>query len=69
MLPHRHLAKGQYLRRLKDLVHALGAERALDEIANSDGTDESSETGILTLLLRGAFLENLGWAEGRLWTY
>lgn len=51
---------------MQDLVHALGAECALYQVANGDGTDEGSETGILALLLCGALLEDLGGAERRL---
>lgn len=51
------------IRRLKDLVHALGTEGALDEVANGNGADESRETGILSLLLCGALLEDLGGAK------
>lgn len=53
-----------YIRRLEDLVHSLGTEGALHEITNGDGADEGGETGILTLLLGGAFLEDLGGIEG-----
>lgn len=55
-----------YVRRLHDLVHALGAQGALDQIADCYGANEGGETGILALLLCRAVLEDLGWAEGRL---
>lgn len=55
-----------YIRRLHDLVHALGAQGALDQITDGYGADECGETGILTLLFGGAVLEDLCWAEGRL---
>lgn len=55
-----------YIRRLHDLVHALWAQRALDQIADCYGANEGGETGILALLFCGAVLEDLGWAEGRL---
>lgn len=50
-------------RRLKDLVHAFGTKSALDQVTDGDGTDKGSETRILTLLLNGALLENLGREE------
>lgn len=58
--------KQWYVRRLHDLVHALGAQRALDQIAYCYGANESGETGILAFLFCGAVFEDLGWAEGRL---
>lgn len=56
----------QYVRRLHNLVHSLRTQGALDQIADGNGTDEGGETGIFTLLLSGALLKDLGWAEGRL---
>lgn len=54
------------VRRLHDLVHALGTQSALNEIADCYGANEGGETGILALLLCCAVLEDLGRAEGRL---
>lgn len=39
------------VRRLQDLVHALRAQCALDQVADGDGSYERGETRILTLLL------------------
>jgi hypothetical protein len=54
------------IRRLQDLVHALGAQGALHQVADGDGADEGAEAGILSLFLRRALLEDLGGAERRL---
>lgn len=59
-------AANRYIRRLHDLVHAFGAQSALDQIADCYGTNEGGETGILALLFCRAVLEDLGWAKGRL---
>ena len=57
---------GNIIRRLQDLVHAFRSQSALDQITNGDGADEGCQPSILALLFGGAFLEDLGWAEGRL---
>ena len=48
-----------YLRRLENLVHSLGTQGALYQIANGNGADKGGETGILALLLGGPLLEDL----------
>jgi len=55
--------EGKNIRRLQNLVHALGAKCALYQITNGNGADEGAEAGILALLLGCALLEDLGWAE------
>lgn len=59
-------ARTSNIRRLQNLVHALGAKCALHQITDGDGANEGAETGILTLLLCGALLEDLGGTEGSL---
>lgn len=58
--------KVQYIPRLHDLVHALGAQCALDQVTHGYGANKRGKTGILALLFGGAVLEDLCWAEGRL---
>lgn len=57
---------GKHIRGLQNLVHALGAQSTLHQVANGYRADEGSETGILALLFGGAVLEDLGWVEGSL---
>ncbi|KAI3491659.1 hypothetical protein L1887_43971 [Cichorium endivia] len=43
---------------LQDLVHALGSERGLDQVAERDGADERAQASVLRTLLRGLLREN-----------
>lgn len=52
-----------YLRRLEDLVHALGAQGTLHEVSYGDGADKGGETRILSFLLGRPLLEDLGGHE------
>jgi hypothetical protein len=47
------------VRRLKDLVHSLRPQCALDQVADGDGSYECGETRILTLLLRDIVRKDL----------
>ena len=54
---------GSYERGLQNLIHALGAEGAFDEVAHGDGTDKGSQPGIFTLFLGCSLFEDLSGAE------
>lgn len=49
-----------HVRRLQDLVHALGAQGALHEIAHRDGAHKGRQPGVLALLLGDILGEDLG---------
>jgi hypothetical protein len=52
---------------LQNLVHSLGTEGTLHQVANGDGTDKGGKTSILALLLNYVVRKDLcGIAEGSL---
>lgn len=50
---------GANLRRLEDLVHALGSKSTFHQIAYGNGANKRRQTRILALLLGRAFVKNL----------
>ena len=50
----------------EDFIHALGAQRGLDEITDGDGADEAGEAGDLSLLLLGSASQHVHRVQRRL---
>ena len=48
------------LRRLQNLVHALGTQGAFHQVSNGYGADKSRETSILALFFSDVLGKNLG---------
>lgn len=50
----------------EDFVHALGSQRAFDQVSDGDGAYEAGEPGDLSLLLLGSSTQHLHRVQGRL---
>jgi hypothetical protein len=56
-----------HIRGLQDLIHSLGAQSALHQISNCDGTHESRQSGIFTLLFNDIVGKDLSRVREGLW--